>query len=120
MRVQHQPRRIDLRLGPCLARRDRIGIAVESVDRRATFEQRTRITAGAEGGVDHDIAGLRIERGDHFVQQDGNVRGTGHLPLAFTSARKLAQAAFAPAQSSPIWASSTGFHSVKNRPPPWK
>ena len=99
---------------------DGVGIAVERMHRGAALEQRARITARAEGRVDHDIARLRVKRIDYLVEEDGNVRGGGHLPLAFASARKLAQAAFAPAQSSPIWASSAGFHSVKKRPPPWK
>ena len=57
---------------------------------------------------------------DDLFEEDGNMRSGAHLPLAFASARKLSQAAFAPAQSSPICASSAGFQSVKKRPPPWK
>ncbi len=125
VRVQHEARRIFARFGPGAPGGDRIGIAIEGMDRRAAFEQRAGIAAGAEGGVDHDVARLRVERLDHLVEEDGDMRGAGHLPPPFTdfalvSARKLSQAAFAPAQSSPIWASSSGFHRVKKRPPPWK
>ena len=120
MRVEDEARRAFLGFRPALPCGDGVGIAVERMHRGAAIEQSARISARAEGRIDDDIARLRVKRSDDLFEEDGNMRSGAHLPLAFASARKLSQAAFAPAQSSPICASSAGFHSVKKRPPPWK
>ena len=100
---------------------DRIGVAVEGVDLRPLVEDRARIAARAEGRVDDHVARLGIERGDHLVEEDGDMR-LAHLRFAFASASATSawQAALAAAQSSPMRISSSGFQTVKNRPPPWK
>ncbi len=101
--MQHQPRRILARFGPVAASSDGVGIAVEGVDDRARIEKSARIAACAEGRVDHDVAGLDRQCGEHFVEQDRNVRGgTAHLRLASDSATSARQIACALSQPSPI------------------
>ena len=52
-------------------------VAVDGDDRRAAIEERARIAAGAERGVDIDAAGAGLERGHRLLKQDGNVAELG-------------------------------------------
>ena len=79
-RVEHQPRRVGLRLRPGAPGGDRVGIAVERVHGRAGVEDRAGVAAGAEGRVDDHVARLRRERCEHLAEEDGDVG-----PLALSS-----------------------------------
>ena len=67
-------------LDACIARarrRHRVRVAVEGdqpARARQPRQQRARVAAAAEGAVDVDAVGVRDERVDRFVQQDGGVR----------------------------------------------
>ena len=69
---QSQPR---LGLDQRLAIGDGIGIAVEGDDLRPPAQHRTGIAACPERAVDMRLAGRDGERIEHFVEQDGDVRG---------------------------------------------
>ena len=56
---------------------DRIGIAIEGDDPGSRGEDRTGVTAGAEGAVDMGFAGHGREARDHFVEENGYMRGNG-------------------------------------------
>ena len=63
------------------------GVAVDTDDDGARFEQRARIAARAKRAVDNALAGQRLKRGEHLVQQDRDVgtsigAGFGHGTLA--------------------------------------
>ena len=55
-RVKDETGGFGLRLRPVASGRNRIGIAIKGVNRRAGFEQAAGITSRAERGVDHDRA----------------------------------------------------------------
>ena len=80
---------------------DRRGIAVDRNDARAGFEQRARISAGAEGAVDGDAAGTRRQRAEGLSEEHGNMAGrsAGGDPV-FAAARCHAPASFALTPSS--------------------
>src|SRR6185437_275572 len=63
------------RRGKRLASANGRGIAVDRDHPCAALDERARIAAGAERGVDIEAAGPRIERLDRFSQQDRNMAG---------------------------------------------
>lgn len=87
-----------------LACSNRVGIAVEGVHAGASFQQRGGVPARAEGRIDNGHAGTRGQRGDHFVEQHGDVwSGLGHSAAPFLAVTiSLAQAACAPFHSGPM------------------
>ena len=100
--MENEARRVFPGFREARARGDGIGIAVERVDRRAALEKRPGVAPGAESGIDDNVARLRVERGDDFVEQDGDVR-LGHFLRPFpASMARLRQAACGPSQPSPI------------------
>ena len=100
--MENEARRIFHCFGPCPARGDGIGIAIEGVDGRPGVEQGAGIAARPEGRVHDHVARSRGQRGDHFVEQDGDMRrGHTFFPLVRASASSIRQAACAPSQPSP-------------------
>ena len=51
------------------------GIAIEGDDLGARVQKRSAVAAGAEGGVDHPLAGAGRDGRDHLVEQDRRVGG---------------------------------------------
>ena len=105
---------------------DGIGIAVEGVDTGTGLEQRGGVAARAKGRIDDGHARLRLERGEHFIEQHRDVGSRAGefgrhsaTPLR-AAATSLAQLACAPFHSGPMPASSAGFQMKKNSPAPWK
>ena len=101
-RVEHEARRLLAGLGPLASGGNGVGIAVESVDRRPALEDRAGVSAGAERGVDNEVAGPRVERGDHLVEEDGDVRRTHFLRPLAASAWNLRHEALARSSCGPI------------------
>ena len=102
-----------------LARSNRIGIAVEGMNTRAGIEQRGRIAARTEGGIDNRHAFARTDRGDHFIEQHGNVRGVlrDHAaPPLRAPAISVSHAACALFHSVPISFNCCGAQMKKNSP----
>ena len=101
-------------------------IAVKRVDRGPGIKDPACISARAESGIDDHRTGCGNECRDHFVKQDGNVRGQNvrgghHLPpLASASAASWRHAACGFSQPGPMRWSSDGLHSWSISPAPWK
>ncbi|MNY26707.1 hypothetical protein D3C86_1605690 [compost metagenome] len=70
---------------------DRVGVrldrrvAIQTDDLGAAIQDGAGIAASAEGGVDDDIAGLRIQGFKDFGQKDGGVRRRHAAPPVFTA-----------------------------------
>ena len=105
-----------------LACRDGIGIPVEGVHVCARLEKGTAVAARAEGCIDDRHARRRADRGDHLVEQHGDVgRLRRHAAPPFRAAAiSLAQLACAPFHAASMRASSSGFQTKKKSPAPWK
>ena len=90
---------------------------------RARFEQRGGVTARAEGRIDDGHAGARGDRGDHLVEQHGDVGGIlrHHAALPFLApAISFSQAACALFHSGPISFNCCGAQTKKKSPAAWK
>ncbi len=59
------------------------GIAVEGDHLGPRLEESAAVAAGAEGAIDHHLARLGRQRGQHLGQQHGLVRGAGHAAPTF-------------------------------------
>ena len=122
--MQHQPGRIFAGFGPFAPCHNRIRIAVKGMYSRARIQQRTRVAACTKSGIDDHIAWLRIERCNHFGQQDGDMGSprAGHLrfALASLSASRLLHTALSARNLSSCFISTAGFQIVKNGPAPRK
>ncbi|MNE78201.1 hypothetical protein D3C80_1745810 [compost metagenome] len=70
------------RVGVRLDRR----VAIQTDDLGAAIQNGAGIAAGAEGGVDDDIAGLRVQGFKNFGQQDGSVRRRHAAPPVLATA----------------------------------
>ena len=71
---------------------DRVGVrldgrvAVQTDDLGAALQNGAGIAAGAEGGVDDHVAGLRVQGFKNFGQQDGGVRRRHAAPPVLAAA----------------------------------
>ncbi|MNJ55139.1 hypothetical protein D3C77_506130 [compost metagenome] len=106
-------------LGEGLHRR----VAIQGHDLGAALQDGAGVAAGAEGGVDDDVARLGIERRDHLGQQDGGV-GRGHAaPPGFAAAawRRISPNCLRPSRAmrrcSARWAAHLSLFQIWKRSP---
>ena len=103
--MQNEARWVFRQLGPPLGILERGRIAVEGVHRGPCVEESARIAASAERAVDDQLVLYGPQRGNHFVEEDGDVGGRGahfFLPFSRASFSSARQAALGIAISGPI------------------
>src|SRR5581483_3996825 len=116
----HRSERLAEARQPLAAALDRRRVGVDPHERPARlrpFEDRFRVPAAAERAVEIAAAGADVQRGEHFIQHNGDVAGIRRHHRSRVADRSAA-AGYSSATRTASPSYSSGFHSSRNSPVP--